>query len=190
MGKIFTITGSSATGKTSIAKHFFTPKTTIISYTSRQPREGEKNGVDYYFVSKEKMKEMKENDEFLEFINFNNTYYGYTYQEIEEKTKNGDAVAVITYDGLIEFLSNEKTKNKVKPIFLYATIEKVLSNLETRTDDVKEKEKRIKLYEVETKNNMKLAKKLNAPIIDTSTFKTLDELYDAFEKFLEEDNNQ
>lgn len=184
MNKIITITGSSATGKTSIAKHFFDLDHTIVSYTSREPRPGEVNGVDYYFSSREEMLKMNQAGEFLEFIDFNGNCYGYTYKEIENKTKNGNAVAVITYDGLIEFLNDEKTKDKVKPLFLYATIEKVLSNLKNRKDGEKEKEKRISLYHQETEKNMKLAKEIDATIIDTSDCLDLNELYKKVEDFI------
>lgn len=47
-----------------------------ISYTTRPPRDGEVDGVDYYFLTEEKFKEMIDNDEWYEYVVFNNWYYG------------------------------------------------------------------------------------------------------------------
>ena len=47
-----------------------------ISATTRAPREGEQNGVNYYFHSKEEFERMIENDEFLEYVSYAGQYYG------------------------------------------------------------------------------------------------------------------
>ena len=47
-----------------------------VSYTTRPPRIGEVDGKDYYFVSEERFKEMVKNDEFHEYVAFNNWFYG------------------------------------------------------------------------------------------------------------------
>ncbi len=46
------------------------------SHTTRSPRPGEKNGVDYHFVTKEKFEEMIKNDEFIEYEKNYTNYYG------------------------------------------------------------------------------------------------------------------
>ena len=47
-----------------------------ISATTRAPREGEQNGMNYYFHSKEEFERMIENDEFLEYVSYAGQYYG------------------------------------------------------------------------------------------------------------------
>ncbi len=47
-----------------------------ISATTRAPREGEVNGVNYYFLSKPEFERMIENDEFLEYVSYADCYYG------------------------------------------------------------------------------------------------------------------
>ncbi len=58
MGKIFCFMGKSACGKDSIYKQILSDETipvkTLVPYTTRPIRDGEKNGVEYYFVSEEK----------------------------------------------------------------------------------------------------------------------------------------
>ncbi len=47
-----------------------------ISATTRQPREGEADGVNYYFITNDKFEEMIEKNEFLEYASYNKCYYG------------------------------------------------------------------------------------------------------------------
>lgn len=47
-----------------------------ISATTRLPRNGEVDGVNYYFISKSKFEEMIKNNDFLEYASYNNCYYG------------------------------------------------------------------------------------------------------------------
>ena len=47
-----------------------------VSYTTRPPRIGEVDGKDYHFVSEDRFKEMVQNDEFHEYVAFNNWFYG------------------------------------------------------------------------------------------------------------------
>lgn len=55
----------------------------VIGYTSRPPREGEKDGVDYHFVDNEKFWEMVNDGKFLQFMFFADCGYGTTIEEFE-----------------------------------------------------------------------------------------------------------
>lgn len=70
--------GASASGKTEIAKylssHFGIQK--AITSTTRPPREGEKNGVDYFFYSKREFEERIEKNLFVEHTIYHDNYYG------------------------------------------------------------------------------------------------------------------
>ena len=73
------ISSPSGGGKSCICREILRRNKEIvysISYTTRPPREDEKNGLDYYFVSKSKFEEMKSRGEFLEWAEVHNYYYG------------------------------------------------------------------------------------------------------------------
>ena len=69
--------GAGASGKDYARKLFEKRSFTYgISYTSRPPRKGEKDGVDYHFLSPEEFKKLIEEDFFYEHVIFNEWYYG------------------------------------------------------------------------------------------------------------------
>ena len=78
------ITGPSASGKTAtclyLQEHFGIRK--VVTHTTRAMRVGEKNDVDYHFVTKEEFMRMKENDEFVETVFYNGNYYGTSRKEV------------------------------------------------------------------------------------------------------------
>jgi guanylate kinase len=55
----------------------------LVSHTTRPMRTGEKDGVEYHFVSKDEFERMVENDEFLEYQKFGENYYGTSRKEWE-----------------------------------------------------------------------------------------------------------
>jgi guanylate kinase len=67
----------------------------IISYTTRQPRKGEANGIDYHFISVEQFKSLKEQGFFAETAVYNNWHYGTAKEDC-----TNDKVAVLTPHGL------------------------------------------------------------------------------------------
>ncbi len=70
--------GASASGKTEIAKILISTYkfSKLITYTTREIREKEVDGIDYHFVSEKEFLEKKEKKEFLETAIYHNTYYG------------------------------------------------------------------------------------------------------------------
>jgi len=70
--------GASASGKTEIAKILIAKYNfeKLVTYTTREIREGEIDGVDYHFVSLEEFMKKKNNNEFQETAVYNDTYYG------------------------------------------------------------------------------------------------------------------
>ena len=67
MNHCYLFIGPSGSGKTSLAEKAFTPDQKIISYTTRAPRDGEKHGRDYFFISKKEFKQMVNRDQFAEY---------------------------------------------------------------------------------------------------------------------------
>lgn len=91
------LVGESASGKSSIEKYFVENYgyKKIVSYTTRQPRKGEVDGVDYHFVSTEKFISLKEQGFFAENAQYNGWYYGVAKEDCTD-----DKVAVLTPHGL------------------------------------------------------------------------------------------
>lgn len=66
-----------------------------VSYTTRPPRRGEKEGEDYYFVTEEQFDQVIESGEMLEWMEFNNWKYGLSIKEFEQAD-----VMIMSKDGL------------------------------------------------------------------------------------------
>jgi guanylate kinase len=72
-----------------------------ISYTTRQPRAGEEHGKHYFFVSKEEFLNGIENDEFLEYSNHFDNYYGTPKSFVLDKLKNTNVLLEIDVNGAL-----------------------------------------------------------------------------------------
>jgi len=70
--------GASASGKTEIAKILINVYkfSKLVTYTTREIRENEINGIDYHFITEDEFHKKDSNDEFLETAVYNNTQYG------------------------------------------------------------------------------------------------------------------
>lgn len=93
------IVGESGSGKSSVVKHFVNSLgfRVIVSYTTRKPREGEVNGVDYHFVSDVSFEKMRGEQFFAEVGVYNGWYYGSAKEDyIDSRMK----IAVLTPHGL------------------------------------------------------------------------------------------
>ena len=94
-GKLFIISGSSGVGKGTLIKKFLEKNPDIhlsISYTTRAPRPGEIDGVNYFFTTKEEFEKAVKNNEFLEWANFSGNYYGTSAKYVEKTLNNGNSV--------------------------------------------------------------------------------------------------
>jgi len=94
-GKVIIISSPSGAGKTTIVKSIASskPNTELsVSLTTREPRGGELNGVDYHFVSKLHFKKIIKKKLFLEHANVFNNYYGTLKSSVLKKIKKGKNV--------------------------------------------------------------------------------------------------
>ena len=90
--KLIIITGPSGVGKGTVVKELLDRNKDIwlsISATTRNPRVGEKDGLNYYFISDEKFKDMIDKKEFLEWAQFAGNYYGTPLSTVNEKIEKG-----------------------------------------------------------------------------------------------------
>ena len=86
-GQLIVLSGPSGVGKSTVIAELLGQRDNIyfsVSYTTRQPRVGEQNGVNYNFVSREEFERMIGADEILEFAVYVHNYYG-TYMKLIEE---------------------------------------------------------------------------------------------------------
>ncbi|MCI0336742.1 MAG: guanylate kinase [Acidobacteria bacterium] len=102
-GNLIIVSAPSGTGKTTLVyeaikrDNFVKPS---ISYTSRAPRSGEKNGVDYYFVTSDEFETMIERGDFLEWARVHGNLYGTPRQSVEALRAAGyDVILTIDVQG-------------------------------------------------------------------------------------------
>jgi len=90
--KLIILTGPSGVGNGTVIKEILGKEKNFwlsLSATTRDPREGEKDGNNYYFLNQEKFKEMIEQNLFLEWAQFAGNYYGTPLSSVIEKIKKG-----------------------------------------------------------------------------------------------------
>ena len=94
MAKVIVLTAPSGAGKTTL-KNYLLKRTTNLYYsistTSRKPRFNERNGIDYYFISKEDFECLINQNAFIEYAEVFNNYYGTQWNQVEhakEHSKN------------------------------------------------------------------------------------------------------
>ena len=115
-GLLIVISGPSGVGKGTVRKALFNRTGHDLDYsvsmTTRAPREGEVDGVDYYFVSKEEFLNQIEKGNLLEYAEFVGNMYGTPKDKVEEKLANGNEVVLeIEVNGAMQV--REKMKDAV-----------------------------------------------------------------------------
>lgn len=93
-GNLFVVSGPSGAGKSTVCKlvRKMLGINLAVSATTRQPRTGEKDGVEYHFLSKEDFEKKIQNNEFLEYANVHGNYYGTLKAEAETRVLRGENV--------------------------------------------------------------------------------------------------
>lgn len=97
-GLLVVISGPSGVGKGTVRKALFRRSghdlVYSISMTTRKPRNEEKDGVEYYFVSKEKFQEEIASGNLLEYAEFCDNYYGTPLDKVQEQLDKGQEVVL------------------------------------------------------------------------------------------------
>ena len=94
-GVLTVVSGFSGAGKGTVMKRLiqkYDDYALSISVTTRNPREGERDGIEYFFKTIEEVESMIENDEFLEYARYVDNYYGTPRFYVEEMLAKGKNV--------------------------------------------------------------------------------------------------
>ena len=105
-GMLAVISGFSGAGKGTLMKKLmdnYDNYSLSISATTRAPRPGERDGVDYFFVTRERFLKKKKNDELLEYAQYVDNYYGTPKAYVEAEMKKGkDVILEIEIQGALK----------------------------------------------------------------------------------------
>ena len=155
--KIIIISSPSGAGKTTICKYLlkkFNNMEISISHTTRLKRKSEKNGIDYYFVSKKKFLELKNKKFFIETAKVFDNYYGSPFSNIKSSfKKNKHILFDIDWQGAKK-LRKHFDKSQIIDFFILPPSKKELKTrlIKRGRDNNKEINKRLSLAVSEMKH--------------------------------------
>jgi len=149
-GIVIVLSSPSGAGKTTLAKKISLENNFFISisHTTRKPRANETNGSDYFFVSKSEFEELIKKNQFLEYAEVFNNYYGSLKDTVISKLKKGENVIFdIDWQGT-EQIKEKKLKYKIITIFILPPSKNELFNrlLNRDQNDKKTAEERMKQF--------------------------------------------
>ena len=189
--KIIIISSPSGAGKTTICKYLLKKNknlTLSVSYTSRNIRNNEKNGRDYYFVSRSKFLNLKKNEFFIETAEVFKNYYGSPYKNIKYAfNKNKHILFDIDWQGARKLRKKYKKDQIIDFFILPPSIKELKKRLIKRGRDNKEE---IKLRLSLAIKEMQHFKEYNYIIINENIQKTVGNLNKIinYHEFIKDNN--
>lgn len=118
-GLLLVVSSPSGAGKTTLCKRLRQEFNIgfSVSYTTRQPRPGETEGVEYHFVSPERFQEMAAADEFAEYAMVHGNMYGTSARQVEDALSQGhDLLFDIDFQGGRQL--RQRFPNEVMLVFI------------------------------------------------------------------------
>ena len=134
-GRLFVISGASGVGKSTVLKQVMAARSDLrfsVSATPRPPRPGERDGVHYYFISKDTFLQMISEGKFLEYDAHMDNYYGTPRAQLEEKLATGSVVLDIEPNGA--FAVRRNRPDAVLIFIAPPSMEELQSRLRSRGD--------------------------------------------------------
>ena len=153
-GTLIVLSGFSGVGKNTIITQVLAQRPEIyysVSFTTRAPREGEVDGVNYNFVTREDFQRRIDRGEFLEYAEYNSNFYGTSLAVIRQKLDQGtDVLLEIEVQGAAKVL--EKMPEAVSLFIVPPSFEELSRRLHARGTDSEETiQKRLAIARVEAR---------------------------------------
>ena len=176
-GLLIVLSGPSGVGKGTVRKALFEmPEQEFVysvSMTTRPPRPGEVDGVDYYFVSREEFERQIAAGNLLEYAEFVGNYYGTPKDKVEEQLNKGKEVILeIEVNGALQV--RDKCKDAVFIFLVPPTRKALYERLKTRGT---ESEERIIARITKANKEFKLAHQYDYIVVN-------DEIYNAADRIM------
>ena len=185
-GKLIIVSAPSGSGKTTIVQHLLSSNLNLefsVSACSREKREGEVEGRDYYFLSPEKFRERIAKDEFIEWEEvYEGQFYGTLRSEIDRIRAKGKHV-IFDVDVVGGLNLKEKFPDESVALFVMPpSIGELKNRLEKRSADSRDSIcKRVE----KAKEEMSFADRFDVIIINDDLQTALDEAVSVVRKFIE-----
>ncbi|SHF31618.1 MULTISPECIES: guanylate kinase [Caloramator] len=139
-GLLIVISGPSGAGKGTICRALLEKHPEIklsVSCTTRSPRQNEVEGINYYFISKDKFKQMIDKDEFLEYAEVYDNYYGTPRENVERILNEGnDIILEIDIQGALKV--KEKYPEGVFVFIMPPSMEELKNRIKKRGSETEE----------------------------------------------------
>lgn len=136
-GCLFVVSAPSGAGKTSLVRALLAQQPALrlsVSCTTRAPRAGERNGVDYQFLERAEFQRRRNAGDFLEWAEVHGNFYGTSRDWIEERIRAGDDVILeIDWQGAMQV--RRHFPRAVLTFVLPPSIEELRRRLEQRNQD-------------------------------------------------------
>lgn len=144
---LLVISAPSGTGKTTLIKRLLKEVSQLklsVSYTTRPPRANEKDGVDYFFVSRQQFDAMTQQGAFLESAEVYGAFYGTASQTVADNEKKG-LITVLDVDSQGALAVKKKNPKAVLVFIMPPSLQELENRLSKRgTEDAATVEKRLK----------------------------------------------
>lgn len=138
---VFVVSGPSGGGKTTIVERLLKRVPELkrsISVTTREPRAGEKNGVDYLFVSQKEFDDMRQHNELLEWAEVHGSYYGTPKSAVMSALEQGQSLVLCIDVQGAERIRQFLGKRSVLFFLMPPSIEDLRERLMLRNTETKE----------------------------------------------------
>lgn len=139
-GLLIVISGPSGAGKGTLCKALISRNNKLklsVSCTTRRPRNGEIEGINYFFVEQEKFKDMIEKDELLEYAQVYDNYYGTPRFFVDKNLNDGyDVILEIDIQGALKI--KEKFPEAVFIFILPPSMEELKNRIKKRGSETEE----------------------------------------------------